>query len=158
MTCQMDNGLLFEAYGAIWKNMRVGSKEGNKEDVGRCSWPAQAEGWVERQRQRKRVGGRLLCVKEKNKCPAFSILKNAAYLLTRMKVNFSVFFQKTRKASKAFYRCHPLAKRKSWLCLCPLIDKMQAVSSLIKGWFLERNMKSAFPKRVTKIYAFELGY
>lgn len=35
---------------------------------------------------------------------------------------------------------------------------MKAVSSLIKGWFLERNMKNVFPKRVTKIYAFELGY
>lgn len=115
----MDNGLLFEAYGAIWKNTRGGSKERNKEDIGRCSWLAQAEGWVERQRQRKWVGGgtkiqRLVCVKERNKCLAFSILKNVAYLLTRMKVNFSnVFFQKTRKASKAFYRCHPLAKRKS---------------------------------------------
>ena len=53
----MDNGLLFEAYGAIWKNTRGGSKEGNKEDIGICSWLAQAEGWVERQRQRKRVGG-----------------------------------------------------------------------------------------------------
>lgn len=115
----MDNGLLFEAYGAIWKNTRGGSKEGNKEDIGRCSWLAQAERWVERQRQRKQVGGgtkiqRLVCVKERNKCLAFNILKNVAYLLTRMKVNFSnVVLQKTRKASKAFYRCHPLAKRKS---------------------------------------------
>ena len=53
----MDNGLLFEAYGAIGKNTRAGSKEGNKEDRGRCSWLAQAEGWVERQRPRTRVGG-----------------------------------------------------------------------------------------------------
>lgn len=31
-------------------------------------------------------------------------------------------------------------------------------SSVIKGWFPERDMKSVFPKRDTKVYFFELGY
>ena len=89
----MDNGLLFEAYGAIWKNTRGGSKEGKKEDIGRCSWLAQAEGWVERQRQRKWVGGRTkiretsVCKGEKQ-MPCFSYLEKCCLFTNKNESKF----------------------------------------------------------------------
>lgn len=109
-TCQMDNGLLFEAYGTIWKNTKGGSKEGNKEDIGRCSWLAQAEGgWKGRGKGNGLGEGqgyrRLVCVKERNKCLAFSILEKCC-LFTNKNGIFSMFSSKRFKRLPKFsHRC-----------------------------------------------------
>lgn len=116
-TCQMGNGLLLEASGAMEEYREVEARRESRRYKKRFLAWAGCAGGVGRQAAKEERGRghkhrSALCIKQRSKHPAFSILKNVAYLLTKMKIDFSnVLFPVTPRASKAFHVRHTLARR-----------------------------------------------